>query len=185
MSNKKFDAFVNKQISQKQQAEQHWEKRREEWLSHVQVFFNQVQEFLHDYVSKGQIEIVFNTMKINEEYLGEYEVQEASIFIGKNQIVLKPIGTLVIGASGRIDMKGACGTVKFVLTDKNITSPEFYYTKVKIQHNKAVVVSHHPANVPSGITGELVWKISTPPPIKYQALTQESFLECLMEVTNG
>lgn len=175
MSNKKFDAFVNEQISQKQQAEQkiNWEKRREEWLSHVQVFFNQVQEFLHDYVSKGQIEIVFNTMKINEEYLGEYEVQKASIFIGKNQIVLEPVGTLIIAAWGRIDMKGAYGTVKFILIDKDISS-----WQRMTQDNQ--FTTQRSQQYP-----ELIWKISTPPPIKYQALTQESFLECLMEVTNG
>lgn len=181
MSNKRFDAFVNEQISQKQQAEQRWEKRREEWLSHIQIFFNQVQEFLHDYVSKGQINIAFSSIKINEECLGEYEVQKASIFIGRNQIVLEPVGTYIIGVFGRIDMIGAYGTVKFVLTDKNISSPEI---KVKIRR-KTIVLSPHLTDVPLGITNELVWKISTPPPIKYQALTQESFLECLMEVANG
>lgn len=170
MSNKKFDAFVNEQISQKQQAEQRWEKRREEWLSHVQVFFNQVQEFLHDYVSKGQIKIAFSSIKINEECLGEYEVQKASIFIGKNQIVLEPVGTYIIGVFGRIDMIGAYGTIKFVLTDKNMSSLQ--------RRGKE---AHSMQKIP-----ELVWKISTPPPnIQYQALTQESFLECLMEVANG
>lgn len=173
MSNKKFDAFVNEQISQKAEQRINWEKRREEWLSHVQVFFKQVKEFLHDYVSKGQIEIVFSPMKINEEYLGEYELQKACIFIGKNQIVLEPVGALIIGAFGRIDMKGAYGTIKFILTDTELSSWQ------RLAHNDQAAIQS------SQQYPELIWKISTPPPIQYQALTQESFLECLMEVTNG
>ena len=52
--------------------------------------------------------------------------------MGNAEIIFTPIGTLLIGAKGRIDMTSNAGTVKFVLVDKNLSGPTFYKMSEKI-----------------------------------------------------
>ena len=52
---------------------------------------------------------------ISEDPIGSYPVEEMHIQIKNKEVVLDPIGTNIIGAKGRVDMKGSAGIVKFVL----------------------------------------------------------------------
>jgi hypothetical protein len=85
---------------------------------------------------------------------------------------LTPIGTVLIGSKGRIDMSSSAGEVKFVLVEKDSKDP-FKFKKSMNDRKKS-------ANSLS-----LQWKISTSPPsIKFIELNEESFSDALMEVLN-
>ena len=115
---------------------------------------------------------------INEELIGEYKTSSMKIRFKGNEVILDPIGTNLIGAKGRIDMKGSAGIVKFVLVNKQSSAPMI---KVTIQ------ITGEP--VEEEIENQKIewdWKIATPPPrIKYIELDEESFFDSLMEVING
>jgi hypothetical protein len=57
MTNKDFDDFVTRQTSKEKEPKVNWKKRRKEWLNHLSNFYQKVEEFLNDYVVKGQISI--------------------------------------------------------------------------------------------------------------------------------
>lgn len=178
-SKTEFDEFVARRASTAQQPKIDWTKKREEWLTHLSDFFTQVEELLHDYLSEEQIRIRYGAKRIVEEYIGEYEAKDAVIAIGETQITLDPIGTNLIGAKGRVDMNGPNGKVKFVLVDRDASSPRTS-VRVWVQGEGPPPEPERPRAV------EWAWKIGTPPPnIQYIELTQESFFDALMEVANG
>jgi len=177
MTNKDFDAFVARQMPKKE-SKVDWTKQREEWLGYLSNFYQQVEEFLDDYVKNGHISINSGVKSIIEEGIGEYEVKTATIKIGTSEIKLEPIGTNVIGAKGRVDMNGSNGTVRFVLVDQDASEP-----KISVQIWAEGEKPQQPAKLKEV---KLAWKISTPPPyIKYMELNSESFRESIMAVANG
>jgi hypothetical protein len=180
MVNKEFDDFVARQMPKEKESKVDWTKQRKEWLVHLSDFYLKVEEFLSDYVVKGQIAINLGVKSIIEEGLGEYEVKTATIKIGTSEIKLEPIGTNVIGAKGRIDMTGSNGTVRFVLVEQDASEPR---TSVQIWTGGK---KPSPKQLAKPKKVKLAWKISTPPPqIKYIELNPESFFESVMAVANG
>jgi len=94
--------------------------------------------------------------------------------ISEETVIFDPIGTLIIGSRGRIDMTGMNGTIMFVLVDRESDGPRIR-TKTEFREN----------NPESDKEPELVWKISTSPPdIRYIPLNEDSFSDVLAEVIN-
>lgn len=180
MTDKKtFDGFVASQTIQTKESEIDWDKHRDEWLSKLEEFYILVENFLHEYIEKQQIQLVYNSKKIIEEHIGSYDAKTAYIVIGRNKIYLEPIGTNLIAAKGRVDMNGPSGKVKFVLVDKDASAPNAF-VHIWIEGEEP------PSEQPRKDIVEWAWKIGTPPPrIRYIELTQESFFDALMEVANG
>lgn len=160
-----FAEFVKRQqVSLNGETDVDWAKEREEWLDHLATLYQSIELFLKDYLDQGAIRISYRAIDLNEEEIGHYTAREMMIQIGRQQVTLIPIGTMLIGTKGRVDVEGTAGRGRLVLKDKRSTRPEIHKGKVI----------------------EWVWKISTPPPsISYLDLTKESFFDLLMEVTNG
>jgi hypothetical protein len=103
-----------------------------------------------------------------------------AIFLGSDKVILEPIGTLVIGARGRVDMIGPAGTAKFILTGKHANGTRISFgitgeNKVAMQ-----------ARIEPAAADELVWKLATPPPkVRFIELKPETFFSALTEVVNG
>lgn len=157
-----------------------WEKEKNAWLSEVQNFIAQVKTWLADFVEKQQIVLKEEEISIFEERLGDYKTIKLNILIGSQRVVLKPIGTLLIGAKGRFDLIGPAGEFTFVLVDKN--SPG---VQVRIiwdaDPQKAEKEKFEPPTV-----REWAWRIATPPPrVKFLELNQESFSDCLVKSVKG
>jgi|SRR5580704_12515752 hypothetical protein len=178
---KDFDAFVKRQ--QPTAAEPKpidWEKRRDEWLQHLEELYEQVESFLDEYLKSGNIKREYRETMLNEEYIGTYKAREMVLKIGRQEITLTPIGTLIIGARGRVDVVGPAGKTRFVLVNSELSKPSITVTF------RFAGEPNPPA--PEAIAKEIkwAWKIPTSPPtIRYTELTRDSLFEVLMEVTNG
>src|ERR1700677_2314478 len=104
------------------------------------------------------------------------------ITIGTKTVKLEPIGTLIIGSRGRVDVVGPVGRAVLVLLDQEIRH---------ISQLIRVTVSvggKPPALPPSKPESEikLAWRIMDRPP--KQAITElnkDTFFNLLMEVANG
>lgn len=101
-----------------------------------------------------------------------------TLAFGANRITLTPVGTLLIAAKGRVDMTGPRGTVRPILADKDSTG-------VKI------AVRMLDANTPAveEVAKPIHWEwkvvVTNAPRISYQKLTQETFFNAIMEVSNA
>ena len=175
-----FDEFVNRQ-NQIAEAEQSvdWTAELDEWRDYLEQFKNSVVEFLQEYVEQRKVQLKCKTKKITEDKIGSYDVQAITIKIGNTKVELEPIGTLLIGSKGRVDMKGPKGTVKIVLVPKDAKAAD-----IRVQ-----LLSHgrkRQTEKEERTTTEWAWKLTTPPPnIRYTELKKESFHTAIMEVVNG
>ncbi|MGI9250513.1 MAG: hypothetical protein ACR2PR_04885 [Pseudohongiellaceae bacterium] len=179
MENSDFDNFINEiNKVKKKESQVDWSARREEWLEYLSVLYNKVEVFLQPYVESGKITLEEKSVKLNEEYIGSYDATALDLFMGNIQITLTPVGTSnIIGARGRVDMRGPRGTVKFVLVPEGSS-------RVNIRMDiREKSVSEQQTSKP---VDNWEWKISTRPPvISFIKLEEESFQTALLEVANG
>ena len=176
-----FEDFVTRQHQMASEEERRvdWEREREEWKVHLDRFNTRVLEFLETYVEQKKVRIDRVRKCIHEQHIGKYEVEAIEVRLGNACVKLDPIGTNVIGAKGRVDMKGPNGTVRFVLVPENSSAPE---VRVRIRGGGADSVRDDPDH--EGVNW--AWKISTPPPgIRYIELREEEFQTAIMEVVGG
>jgi hypothetical protein len=179
MVNKRFNDFLEKQASHTQSKEIDWDTIRNEWIEHIDEFYRKIESYIEPY--KDKIKISYNKKRILEEYLGEYEVKTATIILGANGVnilTLEPIGRIIIGAEGRIDMKGPNGKIRFLLVDSNVNEPRL---SVKVYKNGKKPPKEK--KIPDNIS--LTWKIASQPPnIRFSPLDNESFFDALMDISN-
>lgn len=147
------------------------EQDKQRWLSKLDELKKLVNDWLSDYVEKG-IKTSIKMVPVTEEQTGTYQAPQIEITVGQAVVRLKPIGTFLIGAWGRIDMEGPRGVCRLILVPKRAKTPLFAFGPTPITE---------PVAMP-----DLVWKIMpTPPASAYIELTRELFLDMLMKVVRG
>ena len=180
MANSDFSAFIEQQTAPPAaEREVDWKQKREEWLQHLGQFYGLVEKFMGEYIDQNKVRLRRGSKKLNEEFIGEYSVDTMTLDIGPNSVIFDPVGTNLIGAKGRVDMRGAKGVVKFVLVPEDATA---------IGWQSRVVVGVDPVPVPEPVerVGRWKWKIATPPPkVRCVELCRDSFQDAVMEVVNG
>jgi hypothetical protein len=174
-----FDAFVKAQQKSAQDAEIDWNKERDEWLAHLDTLYKRIEDLLGDYVKSGQILLRYHDVQLNEEDFGTYSARRLIIKIGGKEIVLEPIGTLLIGTKGRVDVTGPAGSTRIMLVDKGASRPRAKVT-VQIDSKRPPVLG--PPDKPAN----WIWKLVTSPPtVRYIDLTEDSLFRALLEVGGG
>lgn len=178
MTRQAFDDFINRENVRAQNSTVDWDEQREEWLSHLTQFYEMVDGYISDYVEAHQLSCTRSRKTLNEENIGSYDVDVLSIRINTTTITLTPIGTLLIGGKGRIDMVGPKGKVKFVLVPRGSTGPRIVTRSVDPQDSSE-------ARTEEPII-EWEWRIMTSPPqIRYLPLDGDAFYSAMLEVLNG
>lgn len=75
-----------------------------EWKADVGRFNQQVRAWLDAYSSDGTILIKSYAQDYTEEYLGRYTAEAMELKAGPFIIFIRPVGRIIFGAIGRIDM---------------------------------------------------------------------------------
>lgn len=116
---------------------------------------------------------------IYEGQLGDYEVESLLIKVGSERVEFDPVGTLVIAARGRVDIKGANGKAMLVLFPKGKRPKISVEVMVDSGREEPRTAEIEPAE-PS----EYEWCIvrhGGPRPV-YVGLNEKTFLEVLRAV---
>jgi hypothetical protein len=181
IASKEFDEFVKRQTSSAaaQQAID-WDRERKDWIDHLDSLYNQIESFLSKY--KKSIQIEYADIELNEENIGRYSARKMIIHIGRQAITLTPIGTLLIGARGGVDVAGHAGKARLLLVDKDaVDARSLIRVNVAISPGKPSQPEKE-----SKRSVECVWKIATAPPVvRFIDLNSESFFQMVMEVSNA
>ncbi len=173
-----FDEFVQRQQLESGEAEADWKAERDSWLNYLEGLYRQIQSFLSAYTS-DKVKVSYLDIILNEENLGSYTARRMLIKIGRQEITMTPVGTLIIGAKGRVDVEGPAGRFRLVLVDRDAQGPRI---KVAVTVGK----TDPPKAEISPKEIEWAWKIATnPPTIRYVELTQEAFFDALLEIVNA
>jgi hypothetical protein len=184
MTKQQFDRFLEeKERNAEPQKIIDWDARKQEWLESLKSFYELTEGWLTDYIKTGKIQIESSEVQIEEEYLGRYAAASRVLKIGSDKVVLRPIGTSLIGARGRVDMDGPKGSVKFILTGKGSDGIRI---SISVISADAKADSSTDKRQPERVNVEWVWKIATTPPsVRFIELTADTFFDALTEVLNG
>jgi hypothetical protein len=116
-----------------------------EWQQAIIELYDSVQGFLSEYESLG-LSFEREPMELSEEGLGAYAVHKLIIQAPSKTIVLTPIGRIIVGGTGRVDMhvRGkAFGDEKFKMirrtNDKTKLSTWIISCPPKQAHSKKVI----------------------------------------------
>lgn len=82
------------------------EPRRQWWLSKVEALFDEVKSWLNPLIEDGTLKYETSEVSINEEWIGHYTTKSATIRLGMEKLEMMPVGTIILGSFGRIDLKG-------------------------------------------------------------------------------
>ncbi|MFV0673743.1 hypothetical protein [Variovorax sp. tm] len=125
-------ANVQKLRAEKEEAESvDWSERRSWWQQQIRQLYDHVEEVLRPLVESGDLQVSRRLQTIHEESLGQYEVEALHLSIGLRGVVLKPIGSVIIGGVGRIDLQGPEGTARLILATPNGQNDRQYKANAK------------------------------------------------------
>ncbi|MBP1934920.1 hypothetical protein J2Z37_004940 [Ammoniphilus resinae] len=187
MSLKDLEEFLNDKSGEKDTFD--YEEDKQKWLHSVKDLYQNITSWLKPLTDKpnSNIRISFEKIILNEEHLGDYEVDKMNIDIKGQRVVLEPLGTWIIGSRGRIDMVGTYGKILFTYVDERLTKPRItvsmFSSAAKMAEQGIKDQQNPTVNIPVVYT----WKIMTPAPnVQYIPLNEETFSTSLLSViTNG
>jgi len=74
------------------------------WLEALKKLFDDIKNWVADASQEGLLQIHEDTEQLAEEHLGRYQVPLLVLRAGASEVLIKPIGAMIIGAKGRVDM---------------------------------------------------------------------------------
>ena len=75
-----------------------------EWKAATEQITHEIRGYLAEYESDGSMRISTERVEIQEESLGSYFVQALNIAVGPEVVMVRPVGRLIAGAVGRVDL---------------------------------------------------------------------------------
>lgn len=107
MNKTDFENFLKSSAAaKKEEAPVDWNKQKQDWLNFIDDFYSKITDWLEDYKKQDLVEFSYTDKSITEEYIGSYSVKKMDLKLVGNILTFEPIGTLLIGAKGRIDLIG-------------------------------------------------------------------------------
>jgi hypothetical protein len=179
-----FDSFVKRQLQKAEDLQEGDSPavQLQEWLTYLEKLYADIQTYLTEYLKKGAITVTFANMEMSEESIGTYTARGMTLHIGRETIQFLPVGTMLIGTKGRVDVVGRAGTTRLALINRTTTSAR---RMIKVTIRSAENPIQQEAEIaPEPI--DWVWKIVTrPPSLAFTELNKESFLQMILEVSNA
>jgi len=108
------DQLVDFLRARKQQAtsqEIDWQAKKDTWLRSVETLYGLVQEMLRDSIASKDVAIRTFDTQVTEDFVGTYSIPVLEMTVGTERVEFRPKGVTVIGASGRVDVRGERDTV--------------------------------------------------------------------------
>ena len=110
MSNATIDLeeFIRSKASSPAQGEPEidWQARKSNWLKNIADLYAIIRKWLEPLERDGVVRFLTTNITLQEEQIGAYDVEVLTILIGKQKVSFYPKGTMIIGADGRIDIRG-------------------------------------------------------------------------------
>ncbi|MBF8272502.1 MAG: hypothetical protein HW380_1607 [Magnetococcales bacterium] len=133
MANGQFTEFLKKkQARETPNRTIDWEKRRDIWLDKVKSLMLEINNWLLPYQDQGLLHTQNSPHSIYEEVMGKwgrYEATRMTITIGLDTVSLTPVGMVILGGLGRMDLEGPLGKIKMVLSDTD-QKPSFHVVRI-------------------------------------------------------
>lgn len=76
-----------------------------------------IRSWLRPLENEGTLRYSITQITLQEDYLGSYPIDVLSLHIGKQKVDFYPKGTLIVGAEGRVDVRGPKAVRTLVLSN--------------------------------------------------------------------
>jgi len=110
-----LDAFLRSKASTEPEID--WEARKVKWLSDIAELYSRIKEWLSPLEKDAVVRYSTWTRTLEEDYIGSYQVEVLTLLVGKQRVEFRPKGTLIVGANGRVDIRGPRAVRSIVLQD--------------------------------------------------------------------
>ena len=174
-----FDEFVEQQERDISPVSTREEKLAA-WKNELAKLYASMKEWLKPYIDSGKVRIEPHTVELVEEYLGRYEAPALSIFIGNNEVIAEPVGSILIGAKGRVDLSGPRRTSRFVLLEEGGPSQTTTTSGANGLEEKFTC-----SPLRSAIHQRGWYKVTSPPDATATLLDADSFKSAIMDVASA
>jgi hypothetical protein len=156
-----------------------------EWRYYLDRLYDQVEnDWLADYRKNGSIQCSYSTKTIFEEFSGDYDVKCLNIIFRNQKIYFDPLGTMLIGAKGRVDVLGKNGKASLILVDSDLNAPRADVRIFTSENERKEYEKQRVKTTPKKIVW--TWKIFIRnSSIKYITLDEERFFDMLMGLVDG
>ena len=177
-----FDEFVKQRTEQARQFAEalNPKERLSTWRRELDSLYAAMEEYLRSYTDSGQIRTERRPVQLTEDNLGSYEAEALAILIGRDEVIAEPVGTMLIGSMGRVDLSGPYGISRIVLLERG-----GLIKRVTISSTDG----RDEAYVRAPLRGEIDqrgWYFVTPPPAATAIpLNKDSFRDTIMDVAGG
>ena len=174
MSMGSFDDFVQREHEAARRAEEasiDWQAEKDQWLYQLDKLYARVSGFLKPYIDAGQISISESDIELNEEHIGIYTAKQKTVVIGTKSITLEPLGTIMAGSRGRVDVVGPFTRAQLTLLESSSESMLIPSTNTRPR-----------SGIQRLAEGRWNWKIIMRDTLD---LNRDNFLKVLLEVANG
>jgi hypothetical protein len=181
MSKKEFENFLSN--TKENELPKDWYiTQKKEWLDYLKKLYQLFESALQEYIEKKNLAVKYQDIRITEEGIGSYMAPSMNIEFGGLKVTLKPIGTLLIGSKGRVDMTGKGGTVRIILVDskkKGLTD----FIKITVREAGKPQLKEIAKPAEQVINWE--WRfISTQPSSLFVPVNQETIFTSIMALAN-
>jgi hypothetical protein len=83
-----------------------WQSKRDTWVRSVENLYVLVQEMLQGSIASKDVAVRTFPMQVTEDFVGTYSIPVLEMTVGHERVEFRPKGVTVIGASGRVDIRG-------------------------------------------------------------------------------
>ncbi|QAT40531.1 hypothetical protein [Clostridium sp. JN-9] len=111
--------FLQKKLEEKTKKEFNAEEEKKKWINSVNEIVSNIKSWLDEPVKNKLVEVTDEEIEINEELLGKYKIKSLIIRSLWDTIYIRPIGRMILGAVGRIDILSTKGKYSILLTIDN------------------------------------------------------------------
>lgn len=182
MLNHTFDDFVKERTAHAKKSAEAFNRKEklDTWLRELDGLYRAMEGYLKRYMDSGQITVARRPVQLEEELLGTYDAEVLAVSIGNDEVIARPIGTLLIGSSGRVDLTGPRNTLRIVLLEKGGPA-------LKITVSGAGGTSD--TSTQSPIRGDIDHRgwyfVTQPPAVTAIPLNEDSFRDAIMDVSSA
>lgn len=96
-----------------------WEERKYNWLKSIDELYILVDRIIVQNFNEAgyKVEVRKTEVRISEDYVGTYSTENYIINVGSLTVMFNPIGTIILGSYGRVNMVLPNETIILVLSN--------------------------------------------------------------------
>src|ERR1017187_3855874 len=111
--------FLRSRKEQAAKPEINWQARKDNWVRSVEGLYALVRKMLRKSIESKDVSVRTFDLEVTEDYIGTYTIPALELNVGAERVEFRPKGIMVLGAEGRVDIRGAGDTVTLIKRTEN------------------------------------------------------------------